>query len=183
MGKELKVGEISNPDKIKPPGYAALRRFRTSKPQAEYFLTVNLAERGAGLEKAAVTSAIIEHWEKLEADGSWLVRTAIVMPDHLHLLIQLGESISIDRCVKLLKGRLSPLLRANSRGWQSGYYEHELRSVEEVLPVFLYIYLNPYRAELLSTAEIWPGYRCRPDDWAWFAPLTKHSVPHPEWLR
>jgi putative transposase len=177
------VGGVLHPDRIRSPGYAALRRFRESKSGAEYFLTINLARRGSGLERPALTAAVIGQWDKLEAENHWSVRSATVMPDHLHLLVRLGGSISLQESIKLLKGRLSPCLRAGLLRWQDGFYEHQLRPVDDVQAVLLYIYLNPYRAGLISEAETWPGYRCRPEDLEWFGQLTKGSVPHPEWLR
>jgi putative transposase len=177
------VGGTLRPDNIRPPGYAALRRFRKSKPSAEYFLTINLAKRGPGLERPALTTAVVRQWDKLEAEKHWLVRTATVMPDHLHLLVRLGESKLLAECIKLLKGRLSPDLRAAGLRWQDGFYDHQLRLIDDVMAVFLYIYLNPYRAGLIPETEIWPGYRCRPEDWDWFGQLTRESIPQPEWLR
>ncbi len=165
------------------PGYAALRRFRDSKPNADYFLTMNLVKRGRGLDQPALTMRTIKQWHRLEADKLWLVRTAVVMPDHLHLLVRLGETNSLEECVRLFKGRLSPDLHANGFRWQQGFYEHRLRRAESVAPVFIYVYLNPYRAGLLAQAETWPGYRCCAEDWAWFGPMTKESAPQPEWLR
>ena len=105
------------------------------------------------------------------------------MPDHLHLLIRLGESLPLGECVKLFKGRLSPCLRPARLHWQDGFYDHQLRPADDELAVFLYIYLNPYRAGLLPGTKTWPGYRCRPEDWAWFGALTKECTPQPEWLR
>lgn len=182
-GGDLKVGGVLHPDSLRPPGYSALRRFRESKPSADYFLTINLARRGSGLEEPDRTIAVIRQWGKLEAEKHWVIRTATVMPDHLHLLVRLGKTISLEECIKLLKGRLSPYLRAGALRWQNGFYEHQLRPNDDILAVFLYIYLNPYRAGLISETEIWPGYRCQFEDWAWFGQLTKKSIPQPEWLR
>ena len=130
-----------------------------------------------------MTAAVTDQWEKLEAEGLWLVRTATVMPDHVHLLVRLGEFLPLGECVRLLKGRLSPRFRAGTLRWQDGFYEHQLRSADDVRAVFLYIYLNPYRAGLLCETETWPGYRCRPEDWEWFGSTTRESTPQPEWLR
>jgi len=57
-----------------------------------------------------------------------------------------------------------------------------MRHGEDALPVFLYIFLNPYRASLIGTGESWPGYWCASDDWKWFEPLTNQGMPCPEWL-
>ncbi|MBI2517425.1 MAG: transposase [Opitutae bacterium] len=163
-------------------GYAALRRFRYSAPGAEYFLTTNLESRGSGLEGSATAAAVRGQWTKLEQDGLWRVRTAVVMPDHIHLLVNPGEKVALSECVRAFKGRLSPVLRGNGLRWQEGYYDHRMRETEDRLPVFLYIFLNPYRANLAPGAETWPGYYCEPADWAWFGGLTNEESPWPEWL-
>ncbi|WP_044891929.1 hypothetical protein [Opitutus terrae] len=80
------------------------------------------------------------------------------------------------------QGRLSPALRSHQLRWQDGYYEHRLRPNEDRLPVFLYIFLNPYRAKLVGANERYSAYFCRDEDWVWFEPLTNSSVPFPAWL-
>ncbi|MCK5956865.1 transposase, partial [Klebsiella pneumoniae] len=131
------VGGVLHPDNARmenmprPPGYAALRRFRESKPNVDFFLTINLAKRGSGFERPALTAAVIDQWQKLEAEQLWLVRTATVMPDHLHLLIRLGDLNSLEECIKLLKGRLSLHLRASTLQWQDGFYDHQLRTTDD----------------------------------------------------
>lgn len=105
------------------------------------------------------------------------------MPDHLHLLATLGHKTSLSDAVRKFKGPLSTELRAHHAKWQPSFYDHRLRDNEDVLPVFLYIYLNPYRAGLCASGEKWPGYICNPEDWAWFGDLTNRSCPEPEWLR
>lgn len=105
------------------------------------------------------------------------------MPDHIHALVRLGVGASLAETVRLFKGRLAPVLRRNGLAWQDGYYDHQMREGEDALPVFLYIFLNPYRANLLRADEKWPGYYCAADDWEWFAPLTNSDTPFAEWLR
>ena len=165
------------------PGYASLRRFRQSKAGSTYFITTNLAERGNGLEVQDMRARLYAEWQQLERQGSWLVRSAVVMPDHIHLLAQLGGSDSLVACMRTFKGRFAPALRLHGLKWQEGFYEHQLRESEDVLSVFLYIYLNPYRAGLLPSDQKWPGYYCCSEDWQWFDAMTRESVPQPEWLR
>ena len=170
-------------DKPEKPGYALLRRFRESQPGRGYFLTTNLASRGRGLEEGALTDSIRQEWQKMEADGSWLVRTAVVMPDHVHLLVMLNERRSLEECMRLFKGRLSRDLRQRNLGWQGGFHEHRMRGAEDIAPIFHYVYLNPYRAKLVLENQTWPGYYCSAEDWKWFGIMTAESVPQPEWLK
>jgi putative transposase len=169
--------------KAEKPGYAALRRFRPSLSGADYFLTANLVPRGKGLETPGLVAEIGKQWRRVEADGLWSVRSGAIMPDHVHLLINLAANADLAGSMRLFKGRMTPALRKAGLKWQDGYFEHRLRKSEDALPVFLYIYLNPYRAGLLSAGQTWPGYYCDPDDWKWFGELTREAVPQPEWLR
>ena len=82
------------------------------------------------------------------------------MPDHLHLLVTLGEHSELSDVVRLFKGRLVGALRAAGMKWQHGFLDHRMRPDEDRLPVFLYIFLNAYRAELLHADEKWPTYFC-----------------------
>ena len=106
-----------------------------------------------------------------------------VMPDHIHLVGELQPNQELSTAVRTFKGRTSVLLRQNGLHWQRGYYDHRIRTNEDLLPVFLYIFLNPYRAELLAPNQSWLGYYCASSDWEWFGPLTQASCPIPEWLK
>ena len=105
------------------------------------------------------------------------------MQDHVHLLVTLRENQSLGECVRLFKGPLIPDLRIRSLRWQEGFYDHRIREPSELLPVFLYIFLNPYCAGLIRENEHWAGYYCRAMDWGWFERMTRKSAPQPEWLR
>lgn len=122
-------------------------------------------------------------WQRLQDERLWQIRTAVIMPDHVHLLVGLGPESGLPACVRLFKGRVAPALRSHGLKWQEGFYEHRLREAEDVLPVFLYIYLNPYRAGLISADRTWPGYYCAPEDWNWFGGMTDNAVPQSEWLK
>jgi putative transposase len=135
------------------------------------------------LDEPTVASAILAHARHLTADGHWRVRTAIVMQDHVHLLVTLGGEAELSKVVRLFKGTSSRVLRQRQLCWQHGCFDHRLRDNEDRLPLFLYVYLNPYRAPLLANDQTWPAYYCAPDDWVWFEPLTSSSCPFPQWLR
>ncbi len=105
-----------------------------------------------------------------------------VMPDHLHMVVELLPDCELSAAMRLFKGRTSVLLRAHGLHWQRGYYDHRVRNAEDIFPVFLYVFLNPYRADLLAQDRPWEGYYCAPEDREWFDPLVTESCPFPEWL-
>lgn len=169
---------LRNPAK----GHAALRRGRVSTPNAAYFLTVCTDHRAAGLTEPPIASRILDEMRAMQAGGVWSVRCAVIMPDHSHLLIELGAKLSLEKAVSRLKAKTSAALRRNGMAWERGFFDHRLRVGDDVLDVFLYIYLNPYRAGLTERTQQWPWFLCRPDDWVWFRNFLDADRPPPEWL-
>ena len=164
-------------------GTAALQRGRHSSPGADYFITGNLERPLNGLTAPSLAHLIQEQFHALARAGHWHVRTFVLMPDHFHSVVTLGPTTALSAALRLFKGPLAPVLRGHSLRWQKNFYDHRLRAVDELLPTFLYIFLNPYRANLIATDEKWPWYYCAPDDWEWFGGMTNESAPFPEWLR
>jgi REP element-mobilizing transposase RayT len=163
-------------------GYGALRKGRHSSPGADYFITICLQRPSSVLGEGFVRQCCLTELRRLESDQAGVLRCAVIMPDHLHLLITLGNTISLSEAIRLLKGRLTPLLRRHGASWQQSFYDHCLHPEEDRLPVFLYIFLNPYRKRLIPVDEPWPGYFCSAEDWDWFGGLTKKDCPEPAWL-
>lgn len=118
----------------------------------------------------------------MESDGTWLVRCATVMPDHVHLLVVLGERLELSRAVQRLKAKTAGSLGDRAIRWERGYFDRRIRPSDDLFAVFSYIYLNPYRAGLISLAERWPHYFCSKEDWSWFRELLDVERPVPEWL-
>ena len=135
-------------------GQKALRRGRHSVDGASYFLTVCTEGRGNGLENPELTTALLNFARS--TDNLWISRSVVVMPDHLHLLVELKASINLSDAIRLFKGRTAALLRSHRLKWQRGYFDHCLRVSEDALPIFLYLFLNPYRANLLTIGQAGP---------------------------
>ena len=127
-------------------GDEALRRSRISLPHADYFLTLCVELRIAGLAGETIASALKAENPAIEAAGYWHVRGAVIMPDHLHLLVTLHEKLSLSRVIARFKSRTKATLGAASLQWQGNYYEHRLREKTDVDAVLPYLLLNPYRA-------------------------------------
>jgi REP element-mobilizing transposase RayT len=165
-------------------GFGALRQGRWSRQGRDYFLTICLRRPLCGLTGDVVASKISAESVRLENEGFWHVRTSVIMPDHVHFLATLIGAASLSDTVRFFKGHLSPALRTAKLQWQSSFYDRCIRTGDDLLPVFLYIFLNPYRTKLadMQTGK-WPGYFCAPEDWDWFGLLTNQDLPFPEWLR
>jgi REP element-mobilizing transposase RayT len=163
-------------------GYSALRLHRWSATGFAYFLTFCTQNRQAGLVTPELLAAFAQERTAMEADLAWLVRAWIIMPDHVHILCELGTRLSLGRTVARFKGKSAPCLHAANLRWQPGYFEHRLRDPDEIRPTLHYLLMNPVRAQLARHGDLWPGFHCCADDWAWFKEYADEAVVEPFWL-
>ena len=107
---------------------------------------------------------------------------ATIMPDHAHLLFALGARLTIGQVMAKFK----TLARDGGHvtwHWQQDGFEHQLRTGESEEDYGFYVFMNPYRAQLLSTAQIWPWWVCpEPSQFLFLQQLNADGTPPPEWL-
>jgi putative transposase len=184
-------------------GYSALRRGRFSEAGASYFLTICTADLPAGSplagepfagdERAMAgsqrgladernASAIFSEIDRMTFDGAWTLRAATIMPDHLLLLIRLGERLGLSQCIGRLKTKTRQALTRAGLEWQEAFYDHKLSPDDDVQSVVHYVFMNPYRAGLTPAGATWPWFRLGREETQWFAPLYAENVAVPEWL-
>ncbi len=89
----------------------------------------------------------------LQKRGEAISLAYVLMPDHLHWLVRLPENCRLDALMRSMKRytarRINEQLgRIDQPVWQSGYYDHGLRTEEDVLKVARYLVENPLRAGL-----------------------------------
>jgi putative transposase len=164
-------------------GYSSLRRGRISVPGYTYFLTICTAERIKALTNEDVGAAIQEEILRMSSEQVWRVQAFTLMPDHVHVLAELGASLSLSQVVARVKAKTKTALLARDAGWQMNYFDHRLTSNESVLPILLYIYLNPYCKHLVEPSERWPWFYCREAEWSWFKDHLADDLPEPTWLQ
>ena len=158
-----------------------LHKGRISLSQARYFITCSVEDRRPVLANccAALTGAI----DQLKDNMDCVVRCGTIMPDHLHLVIVLGEHLSVGQVVGKMKTLTRRALAEAGARWQRDFFEHRLRPEEGIDPYARYVFLNAYRAGLVSRTEQWPHWFC--DDQAKFdfgKFLDGSGCPPVEWL-
>lgn len=136
------------------PHSQQLRIGRVSLPHQIYLVTMVTQSRATVLaihESAAVAARCL-YDEAIARRADTLA--FVVMPDHLHWLMKLGEMSSLSETVRLYKAKVSLLL--GQRAWQRGFHDHAVRSEENLADVARYIVANPLRAGLCDKIEFYP---------------------------
>ena len=110
------------------------------------------SERNANLLVNVLRSLVAEHRFKLH--------DFVVMPDHVHLLIEVGDDMTIEKAMQLIKGRFSHRLshEFGYKGdvWQRGFAEVQVMNRESIEIHRNYIAENPVKAGLAASADAYP---------------------------
>src|SRR5205814_5548652 len=80
----------------------------------------------------------------------------VLMPDHMHLFVQMGIDRPLSQWVRLLKRKVSQAIERVPPHWQEGFFDHLIRHSESYGQKWAYVYDNPVRAGLIAAPENWP---------------------------
>ena len=145
---------------IKNPGYSSLRNGRRSLTGQYYHIIACTAERRRVFTNFQCGREVVRSLRRLQAQGIATSIAFVVMPDHLHWLMQLHHQKSLSVCVGSMKSFATRSIIAKNlrRGpvWQQGYMDRAIRREEELLPVARYIIANPLRAGLVEHIGEYP---------------------------
>jgi len=83
----------------------------------------------------------------------------VLMPDHLHCLVQLDDG-SLSNFMQKLKSltalSFNKARKRTGKVWQSGFHDHALRRDEDLKAAARYLVANPVRAGLVSSVRNYP---------------------------
>ena len=89
----------------------------------------------------------------------------VIMPNHVHFLIQTLESFSLSEIMKSFKGYTARManraLDRNGSFWQEDYFDREIRDLGDFIEKLDYIDMNPVKAGLCKMPEEWRFGRAR----------------------
>ncbi|MCM2341734.1 transposase [Rhodoferax sp.] len=142
--------------------YSNLLAGRFSAPGLVYLVTSVTSDRQAWFADFALARAVVAEMRHLHDSGAVQSIAWVLMPDHLHWLIQLGEQGTLAQVMKSFKGRSAQALHAMGHApgpvWQRGYHDRALRREEDVLQVARYLAANPLRAGLVQSLGDYPHW-------------------------
>ena len=141
-------------------GHRALRRGRASVPGQIYHVTTTTRDREPifDLPEAAFAAAACLHAPGGLGDASLLCW--VLMPDHAHWLLRLGERDGLAGVVCRIKSAsarsTNAALGRSGAVWARAFHDHALRCDEDLLALARYIVANPVRAGLVRRVGDYP---------------------------
>ena len=143
-------------DAEKHPHGKNLRKGRVSLPNHAYSVTVVTASRKPVFSSFPAARAAVRCLHDTDVARHAQTQAFVVMPDHIHWLLQLGQEGDLPGVVRLYKAKVSLLL--GQRIWQRGFHDHALRDDEDLRGIARYIIANPLRSGLVKSVGDYPHW-------------------------
>lgn len=136
-----------------------LRKGRYSETGGIYLLTAVVQGRRPVFSDWRLGRLLVEQMRAADDEGRVKSLAWVVMPDHLHWLIELNQtSLAALMCRVKSRSCRSINLKCglHERLWQRGYHDRALRRDEDLKTAARYIVMNPLRAGLVQRLGDYP---------------------------
>jgi len=150
---QYKEGRMPN-----QPHSKDLRKGRYSEANRIYHITTTTFDRQPWFKDFECARIVVKKMKQEQKKAQTLAY--VLMPDHLHWLLQLQQNADISNVVKIIK-TLSALeinrhLKRKGALWQPGFHDHALRNEEDIQGIARYIVANPLRAGIAEKIGDYP---------------------------
>lgn len=138
------------------PRSSALRKGRFSLAGGVYLITTVTQDRHPWFADFACARWVVRALMGEARLGRAATLAYVVMPDHVHWLLRLGDKAALSTVVRGVKS-----VAAHGIGravWQAGFHDHALRADEDVLEAARYVVANPLRARLVERLADYPHW-------------------------
>ena len=144
------------------PNAIDLRCGRVSEIGRIYLITTVTLDRVRLFEDLILARTAIAHLRHADAHGHSKTLAWVLMPDHLHWLVQLASG-DLSRLVAGFKAgsaaSINRILQTpGQRRWQTGFHDHALRAEEDLPAIARYVIANPLRARLVTSVRAYPHW-------------------------
>lgn len=144
------------------PHSHTLRTGRFSETGRIYLITTATDQRAALFSDFRIARRVIQELRNTDALGRCRTLAYVLMPDHLHWLIELGDS-DLSALVRRFKATAAAavnreLATPGIPRWQDGFHDHAIRRDEDLVALARYVVANPLRAGIVSRVGDYPHW-------------------------
>ena len=137
-----------------------LRIGRHSEPGHVYMITTACEKRRRVFRQERAARIVMTELAQRSNEGHCVNLAYVVMPDHIHWMLQLTATGELSQVVARTKGRsafqISEKTGIAGRIWQSGFHDHAIRREEDLVSLANYVIHNPVRAGLVAAPDQYP---------------------------
>jgi putative transposase len=132
-----------------------LKRFQEAR--CLHFLTFSCYRREARLGTPRARDIFEQTLERARKWYGFYIAGYVVMPEHVHLLVNEPERAKLSLALQMLKQNVARQLREVEGGsfWQARYYDFNVWTEAKRIEKLRYIHRNPVRRGLVPSPEQW----------------------------
>ena len=145
----------------KKPHASNLRTGRYSEQGRIYLVTAVTQNRIPCFHDLMKARCVVRCMRETQQHGLADTLAYVLMPDHLHWLITLGERRTLSAVVGGVKSMTAR--RIGNSIWQPGFHDHAVRRETDLVKLARYVVANPLRAGLVRRLGDYPHW-----DAVWF---------------
>ncbi len=146
-------------------GHKQLRKGRTSIQEAYYSVTIATFNRKPILSTPKIPDIIFNCFDWLETDKRLKWMCIMIMPDHIHVVFQLGNKQTLSELIQTFKrytaNQINKQLQRTGSVWQKTFHDHGIRCHDSLNKMIRYCYENPVRKKIVGKPEDYPHWRCK----------------------
>ena len=143
-------------------GTRALRRGRWSTSHQIYHITTATCDRHPLFTDLYHSRIVVNALRHEDTAGRCKTLAFVLMPDHLHWLMQLTAHSSLSGCVNNVKTwsayQINIRRGVKNRVWQKGFYDRAIRKEEDLVVAARYIVANPLRDGIATRLGEYPHW-------------------------
>lgn len=96
----------------------------------------------------------------LEIQKVWRVISFVMMPDHFHLIVQLGKKKSLSQAVRSLTNfvfkEYHKRYSKTNKLWQKDFHEYMIKNGKSLENIIEYVIESPLRNGYVKSTNMWP---------------------------
>ena len=108
--------------------------------------------------KPSARTAFVETLKEIRARHGFHLFGYVVMPEHVHLLLDEGGALNPSKVIQVVKQKISTVL-GHGTGipfWQRRFYDFNTWSTGKIKEKLIYMHENPLRRGLVAHPRDWP---------------------------
>jgi putative transposase len=133
-------------------------------PSRIFFATTKTSMSRRLLQSERNAKLLIDVMRSLVAEHRFKLHDFVVMPNHIHVLIEVAGEMTIEKAMQLIKGRFSYRLSHEfgykGEVWQRGFTEVQVLNQQSLEAHKTYIAENPLKAGLAASTKEYPFCFC-----------------------
>ncbi|HKN19994.1 MAG TPA: transposase [Terracidiphilus sp.] len=131
---------------------SGLRRFHQTRQS--HFVTFSCYHRLPYLGDSVSRDLFESALERIRKRYNWAVVGYVVMPEHVHLLVNEPSKANLAQAIQALKLSISRRRRERPF-WQARYYDFNVWTAKKETEKLKYLHRNPVARGLVTTPEDW----------------------------